>query len=187
MEEALPVCEEVFRRFGNSDSPDLRKAAELALTARAGIELIEGQPQAAIESVNRVLERDGKGSSASHCQAHMIRARAYLAEGDVVACERDIEAALAVLPAHDAFLKTALDGLAGLAINLGAGESARSDPSVPGSRPAASVDHGVGNRARRGTRVAREVEEGEGGRRGHPSGSGRVAEGEATRPAAPRP
>ena len=121
-EEALPVCEEVFRRFGNSDSPDLRKAAELALTARAGIELIEGQPQAAIVSVNRVLERDGKGSSASRCQAHMIRARAYLAEGDVVACERDIETALTVLPARDAFVKTALDGLTGLAIDLGAGK-----------------------------------------------------------------
>ena len=119
-DEALPVCEEVFRRFGNSDSPDLRKAAELALTARATVEMIEGQPQAAIVSVNRLLERDGKGSSASYCHAHMIRARAYLAEGDVVACERDIEAALAVLPARDALVKTALDGLTGMALDLGA-------------------------------------------------------------------
>ena len=119
-DEALPVCEEVYRRFGKSSLSDLRNAAEVALVARAGVELIEGQAQAAIESANRVLEWEDKGLSASRCQAHMIRARAHLVEGDAAACERDVAAALAVLPAHDAFVKTALDGMTLLAVDLGA-------------------------------------------------------------------
>ena len=158
-DEALPVSDEVFRRFGNNDSPKLHNAAVVALVTRAGVELIEGQAQAAMESVNRVLERENEGSSASRCQAHMIRARAYLVEGDPAACERDVEAALAVLPARDAFVKTALDGMTRLAVDLGAAKMCdliRASPAADLLLPlTTALEKELGEEPR----VAKEVEE----------------------------
>ena len=158
-EEALPVCEEVFRRFGKSDSSDLRNAAEVALVARAGVELIEGQARAAMESVNRVLERKDEGSSASRCQAHMIRARAYLAEGDAAACERDVEAALAALPGRGAFVKAALDGLTRLAVELGAEKMRDLIQASPASDLLLPLTTALEIELGEEPRVAKEVEE----------------------------
>ncbi|MDE0112142.1 MAG: hypothetical protein OXN84_07665, partial [Albidovulum sp.] len=52
-------------------------------------------------------------------QGHLIRARAYLAEGDTEACARDIETALSILPDLNILPRGVLATLADLAAGVG--------------------------------------------------------------------
>ena len=118
LEEASAVWEEVVQRFKHSDLPMLRNAAEMALFKKADIELNRGRATAAIELVSPVLERESAGQADSRWQGHMIRAKANLADHNIEACVRDVEAVLAILPELGPLPKAALDGLSSLAVEL---------------------------------------------------------------------
>ncbi|MCY4469239.1 MAG: tetratricopeptide repeat protein [Thiotrichales bacterium] len=118
LEEALAVWEEVVQRFGKSDLPMLRNEAEMALVRKAEIELECDRAEAAIELVSPVLEREIAGLAETRWQGHMIRAKANLADHNIEACVRDVEAVLAILPELGPLPKAALDGLSSLAVEL---------------------------------------------------------------------
>ncbi|MDE0147240.1 MAG: AAA family ATPase [Rhodospirillaceae bacterium] len=119
VEEALKVWGELVNRFGTSESPELRDAVKTALMGKAIQEFASGQDRTAIATVDQVFRQGSAGSPKIDWLAHLIRAQALLVEGEIAACVRDVEAALAVLPRLDAPPKEASDLLSGLAVELG--------------------------------------------------------------------
>ena len=109
-EQALAAYEEVVRRFGEHESPVLRMPVGLAFLGKAELELRRGRCEAAIEAASRALDRNPAELSV-RWRGHLIRAKAGLAGGDPAACERDVEAVLAILPKLDSFPGVILDAL----------------------------------------------------------------------------
>ena len=118
-EEALATCDEVVRRFGDSELPAFRMAAEGALLLKANFEIKYRQYKEAIETAGRVLDICHTESSENRCSAHLIRAKATLANGDLSASERDIAVILTILPNLDSLPKESLDALMAFSIEIG--------------------------------------------------------------------
>ena len=118
-EEALATWDEAVQRFETSDVPMLCYAVETALLRKAEVSLAGGRAEAAIAAVNHALERKSTGLPGTGWQAHLIRARAHLAQRNIAACTRDIEAMLAIFPRLGPLPKEVIDGLCGLAVDLG--------------------------------------------------------------------
>ena len=118
-DEAMTVWEEIMKRFESSDLPTLRNAAETALSKKAAYELTSGRAPAAIELIDRVLEKEKAGLPESKLLGHMIRARAYQFDGNMAACKQDVETALVILPELTVIPKDVLNALTVLAIDLG--------------------------------------------------------------------
>ena len=119
LEEGEAALNEVVRRFGGSDNPTLRSAAETAKLNKAGLELTHGRAEAAIQAVDRVLNREGPGAPETRLYGHLIRSRARLKTGDKNACVQDVEAVLAMLPALSMLPRDVIDMLSELAVDLG--------------------------------------------------------------------
>ena len=118
-EEAFAAWNEVVRRFEASDEPALRDAAESALCRRAQHELTEGRARTALGLLDRALLQGRAGMPDSRLQGHLIRARAYLAEGDREACAGDVKAALSMLPELNMLPRDVLVALADLSAGIG--------------------------------------------------------------------
>ena len=97
-QDALEACDEVVRRFGESDSSVFSVEVTEALLRRADIEITTRQYEKAVETAGRVINRRHRGSPEQQLRGHVIRARALLAVGDRSACEHDVEAVFALLP-----------------------------------------------------------------------------------------
>ena len=118
-EEALATFDEVVRRFGDSELPAFRMVTEGALLIKANFEIECRQYKAAIETVGRVLDICRAESLENRCSAHLIRAKATLASGDLSASERDIAAILIILPNLDSLPKESLEELMTFSIEIG--------------------------------------------------------------------
>ena len=118
-EEALATFDEVVRRFGDSELPAFRMVTEGALLIKANFEIECRQYKAAIETVGRVLDICRAESLENRCSAHLIRAKATLANGDLSASERDIAAVLTILPDLDSLTKESLNALMTFSIEIG--------------------------------------------------------------------
>ena len=118
-EEAFVAWDEVVRRFEASGEPALRDAAESALWGRAQHELTEGRAKTAVAFLDRALLPDRAGIPDNRLQGHLIRARAYLAEGNDEACAEDIATALSILPELNMLPRDVLVTLAHLASGVG--------------------------------------------------------------------
>ena len=118
-EDALATCDEVVRRFGDSESPAFRMVTECALLIKANCEIECRRYKAAIESAGRVIDMYHTESPENRCQAHLIRAKATLASGDLSASERDIAAILTILPDLDSLPKESLEELMEFSIEIG--------------------------------------------------------------------
>ena len=118
-EDALATVNEVIHRFGDSESFAFRVATEYALFGKACLELECQRYKAAIEAASRVLDICHTESSENRCSAHLIRAKAALASGDLPASERDIEAILTILPNLDSLPKEILEELMAFSIEIG--------------------------------------------------------------------
>ena len=118
-EEALAAFDEVVRRFGDSQSPAFRRATEYALLIKADLELKYRRYEVAIEAAGRLLDICHTESSENRCSAHLIRAKATLANGDLSASERDIAAVLTILPDLGSLPKERLDALMAFSIEIG--------------------------------------------------------------------
>ncbi len=119
VEEALEVWSEVERRFGADESSRMQDLVKVALLGQAAVELVKGRTAPAIAAVDGMFQKRGARSPEIDWLAHMLRAEARLAGGDVAAGVGDVEAMLAVLPRLDAFPKEVLDGLSRIAVALG--------------------------------------------------------------------
>ena len=117
--EALPACDEAARRIETSEHPESRKLAGSALLSKAELELKCGRYEAAVETAGRVLDQHVTGSPANRWRAHLIRARAILADRNPSGSEQDIEAMLAILPELDSLPSAVLHTLMNFSIDLG--------------------------------------------------------------------
>ena len=119
LEDALASLDEVVRRFGDSESPVFRMATEFALLMKGDLEIKYRRYEVAIEAAGRVLDICHTESLGNRCLAHLIRARATLANRDLSASERDIAAILTILPDLGSPPKKILDALMTFSIEIG--------------------------------------------------------------------
>ena len=157
--EALDAWDEAVRRFGDSESLILRKMIGIMLLRKAELEFNSERYDAAIETVDRMLDRHLTDSLAPRRQGHLIRARAALARGDSSACEQDIQALLGLLPELDPLPGESIHELTAFSIMLGPKrmcELIKASPSVELLLPlTTALEWELGLQPR----VAREVEE----------------------------
>ncbi len=119
-EEALEVWSEVERRFGTGETPRMQDSVRGALLGKAAVELVKGRTAPAIAAVDGMFQKRGARSPEIDWAAHMLRAAARQAEGDVSASVGDVEAMLAILPRLDALPREVLDDLSRIIVALGA-------------------------------------------------------------------
>ena len=158
-DDALTTYNEAVRRFGESDSPVLRGWVEEALLGRADIELEYRRYDAAAKTAGQALARNQPESPEKRLRGYVTRVRATLMGGDRSACERDVEAVLALLPGIDSLPKESLDALNFFSVALGSKrmcELIRASPSANLLLPlTTALERELGLEPR----VAREVEE----------------------------
>ena len=118
--DSLAAYDSSIRQFREGKFPILQWPVEEALLSRAAIELARRRQEAAAETASRVLVLPQPGSRENRLRAHTIRARAVLEGGDRTSCERDVEAALVVLPAIPYMPPICFSDLMVLSLRLGA-------------------------------------------------------------------
>ena len=133
-DDALAAYDEVVRRFGTSRVPRLVAAIALALAGRAHLEIERRQFEAAIETAGRLLDRCGAESREHRSRGHLIRAKAFLAEGERSACEHDVGSILELLPEMGSLPGEVLDAFIDFSVELG---PERMRELIVGSRSAA--------------------------------------------------
>ena len=158
-EEAFVAWDEVVRRFEASGEPALRDAAESALWGRAQHELTEGRAKTAVAFLDRALLPDRAGIPDNRLQGHLIRARAYLAEGNDEACAEDIATALSILPELNMLPRDVLVTLAHLASGVGLERMCDLIKASPAADLLLPLKTALERELGMEPRVAREVEE----------------------------
>ena len=158
-EEGFAAWDEVVRRFEASEAPALRDAAESALCRRAQHELTEGRARTALGFLDRALLQGRAGMPDSRLQGHLIRARAYLAEGDGEASAADVETALLLLPELHILPRDVLVALASLSAGVGPERMCDLIKSSPASDLLLPLSTALERELGLEPRVAREVEE----------------------------
>ena len=118
-EQAMAAYDEAVCRFGGRESPGHRMLIGLAFLGKAELELRHGRCEAAIEAASRALDRNPT-ELPTRSRGYLIRAKACLAGGDPAACERDVEAMLAILPKLDPLPGEILNALAEFVVEIGA-------------------------------------------------------------------
>ena len=116
--DAQAAYSEVVRRFGQSEIPDFHRWVEKAFLGRLEIELECRQFKEAVETICRILDQS-ESESEKQLRVHLIRAKATLADGDLFACERDVEAVLALLPEIDIHPREIFDALMFISVTVG--------------------------------------------------------------------
>ena len=128
-EDTLAAYEEMSRRLGEDELPALSTPIEDALLEKAEVELKCRRFEAAAETAGRMLDRDRTGSPENRSRAHLIRAVAALAGADMPEavraqregeCEREVKAALALLPETEPLPKKILAMMMLFGVFLGA-------------------------------------------------------------------
>ena len=128
-EDTLAAYEEMSRRLGEDELPALSTPIEDALLEKAEVELKCRRFEAAVDTAGRLLDRDRTGSPENRSRAHLIRAVAALAGADMPEpvraqregeCEREVKAALALLPETELLPKKILGMMMLFGVFLGA-------------------------------------------------------------------
>ena len=156
--DALRVYDEVVRRFGESASAALGVKVKDALLGRAEIEIEKRQYEKAAETAGLLVERRDTGSPAQRLRGHLIRARALLGLGDRSACERDVEAVLA-LPELRSILKDGVMALIDFSVSLGPERMHELIQASPAADLLLPLTTALERELGREPRVAREVDE----------------------------
>ena len=156
--DAHAVHEELVRRLGQ-DAPEFHEFVERSLVDRAAFELICGRNQSAIESAGLALDRCRPDSVESRLRAHIVRAKANIADGNAQASEADITNTLTLLANVETVPREHLRALMEFSVELGPRrllELVEASPSAPlllSLATALAQDEGLQ------PRVPREVEE----------------------------
>ena len=156
--EAHAVHEELVRRLGQS-APAYDELVERSLVDRADFELICGRNESAIESAGLALDRCLPESVESRLRAHIIRAKANIADGNAEGSEPDITSTLMVLANVEPVPKEHLRALMEFSVELGPRrlrEIVEASPSAALLLPLATA---LAQEEGLQPRVAREVEE----------------------------
>ena len=116
--DALTSYDEVVKRFRESGNPALHRWVKEALLGRVEVELEDRRFEAAAETIGRLLAQS-QSESEKRLGALAVRAQETLAGGNRSACERDVEAFLALLPEIGSLSRDSLDALMLFSVALG--------------------------------------------------------------------
>ena len=95
---AVEVLSEAVCRFKQSTKTEIRSVVLNAQLALADVERKKGKTEWSIEEFTSLLVQIGDESPGLQCQAHLLRACAYVDGGNLVQAEQDIVEALSLLP-----------------------------------------------------------------------------------------
>lgn len=116
--EALEACESALARIGMSDASKLVPVFKTVLINQAAIESRMERYEAAIQTVNRLLELPPTEAK-QEWFAHWIRADAYWQSGNEPACSNDVASVIDLLPNTPSALKDGIACLKDFTIRLG--------------------------------------------------------------------
>ena len=159
--EGLAAYDEIVHRYGESESPEILELIACALIRKGWILVHLERLEEAIGVFDEIVRRFGDTNITAHqrCEGLLIRATAFVALGDALRAERDIEEALALLPDFDYLLGAAIDVLIDFTVLQGpqhVKKIIQASPSVEQLVPfTIAIDKELGNEPR----VAREIEE----------------------------
>ncbi|MCY4036230.1 MAG: hypothetical protein OXF64_02095, partial [bacterium] len=118
--EILSAFDEMVDRFLMTEHSVLRELAGHALIQKGEIEWRFEQHEATVETVSRALDLLSSAPPEERVRGHLIRAKAAVAYGDRSACERDVEAVLALMQPLEPLPKESVDALVFCGAALGA-------------------------------------------------------------------
>ena len=118
-DEAIAVYGEVEHRIRKGEAFGLDVLVQNALLEKADLEFERGQYETAIGTASKALVQHCVDLPESRWRGYLIRAKAALASGDPIGCERDVGAALTLLTELDPLAKQNLETLMEFSIDLG--------------------------------------------------------------------
>ncbi len=119
VEEALATCESLVDRFGDSQSSGVVERVSVALLERARLEIRIGRLEAALASIDDALRNSAAMDAKDRLSAYLLRAQVYFTNGSEDACERELAAALELLPALSEVPLICIEALLAFTIRLG--------------------------------------------------------------------
>ena len=167
-QDALAAYDEMMRRLGEGDLPAFGMWIEEALLGKAEIELKCARYEAAAATAGRMLEQRRTESPENRSRGHLIRAMATVAGEDLSGlvdeqragrCERDVEAALAILPEVAPLQRKSLLALTFCSFALGPERMCELIKASPSSSLLLPLATALERELGFDPRVAREVEE----------------------------
>ena len=159
---ALTVWDDVVQRFGTSDQPKLQYMVKIAQLVIAELHVAMGHCDTSITMMDNLLENldfEIPESSKILYQGLLTRAYAHLLESNKAACMRDVETALSILSAPGISPIDVIDGLCGLAVELGPAQLRELIITSPESDRLLPLTTALERELGLETRVAKEVEE----------------------------
>ena len=132
---------------------------ERSLVDRAELELVCGRNESAIELAGQALERCLPDSIESRLRAHIIRAKANIADGDAEGSEPDITSTLTALASVETVPKEHLRALMEFSVQLGPRRLRELVEASPSAPLLLSLTTALAQEEGLQPRVAREVEE----------------------------
>ena len=116
---AKNTWEEIMRRFGTSIHTLLDHPITVALCSLAYFACKEAHYEEAIMKIGQLFSRSDETAANERCKGYFIRAQAFLATGNPLQAERDVQMALTILPDLDHLLRLSIDVLLNFAVVLG--------------------------------------------------------------------
>ena len=158
-DDALTAYREAVNRFGGSESPSLGEWVDDALLGMTQIELKARQYEAAVKTAARVLDQRQPELPDTRLRGHLMRARAVLMSGNRSACERDVDAGLALLPEIGSLARESLDAFMFFSVALGPERMCELIKASPSASLLLPLTTALERELGLNPRVAREVEE----------------------------
>lgn len=119
-EEALAIFDSLIVRFGEMQSPEGVRRISAVLLERARLEIRNGQFEAALRTINDALRNPEALDHEDRLSVPLLRAEIYLLSGRRDPCERELAAALELLPTLPGLvLRTAIEALFAFTARLG--------------------------------------------------------------------
>ncbi len=119
-EEAFAIFDSVMVRFGEEHAPAGVRRISSLLLERARLEIRAGQFEAALGTINDALRNPEAFDDEDRLSVPVLRAEIHLLSGRRDACERELAAALELLPTLSGLvLRTAIDVLFAFTARLG--------------------------------------------------------------------
>ena len=119
-EEALEIFDSLMVRFGEKQSSGGVRRVSAVLLERARLEIRAGQFEAALGTIDDALRNPEAVDDEGRLAAPLLRAEIHVLSGRRDACERELAAALELLPRLPVLvLRTAIEALFGFTARLG--------------------------------------------------------------------
>ena len=119
VEDALETCREALRRLEESEVPMPRLLTEKALLDKGQMEFRCLDFEAAVKTLDRLMQRDSSTSLEHRWRGHLIRAKTVLAAGNRSAFEQDLKLVLKLLPELGSLPWEGIEAIMDFTVELG--------------------------------------------------------------------